>query len=125
MTSPSKLPAFAQGVPPPSLPISSGSRSTSSYLPGSQKEDSIASSQSIKGKNRNQVMATTMDSFWQNSRPSYSPTCMANDEKLKLLQETIGITKSLESSNSSKEDMDKLRIEFEVERSKKMDETES
>ncbi|KAK0575553.1 hypothetical protein LWI29_002621 [Acer saccharum] len=53
MTSPSKLPTSAQDVPPPSLPISSGSRSTSSYLPGSQKEDSAVSSQSIKGNKRN------------------------------------------------------------------------
>ena len=66
-----------------------------------------------------------MDCIWQNSRPSYSPTCMANDEKIKLLQGTVGIIKPLESPNSSKEDMDKLRIEFEVERSKKMDEMES
>ncbi|KAK0607905.1 hypothetical protein LWI29_022407 [Acer saccharum] len=53
MTSSSKLPASAHGVPPPSLPNSSGSRSASSYLPGSQKEDLAASSQSIKKKKRN------------------------------------------------------------------------
>ncbi|KAK0592432.1 hypothetical protein LWI29_018967 [Acer saccharum] len=53
MASPSKLPASTQDVPPPSMPASSGSHSTSSYLPGSQKEDSVASSQSIKGKKRN------------------------------------------------------------------------
>ncbi|KAK0584552.1 hypothetical protein LWI29_015053 [Acer saccharum] len=55
MTSPSKLPASAQGVHPPSLLISSGSRSASTYLPGSQKEDSALSSQSIKGKKRNRA----------------------------------------------------------------------
>ncbi|KAK0587598.1 hypothetical protein LWI29_025561 [Acer saccharum] len=56
MTSSSKLPASAQGVPPPSLPTSSGSRSASSYLPGSQKEDSAVSSQSIKKKKRNRAI---------------------------------------------------------------------
>ena len=66
-----------------------------------------------------------MDSYWQNSGPIYSPTCLANDEKIKLLQESVGITKPLESSHSSKEDMVKLRMEFEVERSKMLDETES
>ncbi|KAK0579658.1 hypothetical protein LWI29_029437 [Acer saccharum] len=55
MTYPSKLPASAQGVPPPSLPTSSGSRSAFSYLSGSQKEDSAASSQSIKKKKRNRA----------------------------------------------------------------------
>ncbi|KAK0607367.1 hypothetical protein LWI29_013932 [Acer saccharum] len=53
MTSSSKLPAFAHGVPPPSLPTFSGSRFASSYLPGSQKEHSAASSQSVKKKKRN------------------------------------------------------------------------
>ena len=66
-----------------------------------------------------------MDSFWQNSGPIYSPTCLVNDEKIKLVQESVVITKPLESSHSSKEDMVKLRMEFEVERSKMLDETES
>ncbi|KAK1550585.1 hypothetical protein Q3G72_021577 [Acer saccharum] len=53
MASPSKLHASTQDVPPPSMPASSGSLSASLYLPGSQKEDSAASSQSINGKKRN------------------------------------------------------------------------
>ncbi|KAK0571096.1 hypothetical protein LWI29_010934 [Acer saccharum] len=53
MASPSKLPTSTKDIPPPPMPASSGSPSTSSYLPGSQKEDSAASSQLIKGKKRN------------------------------------------------------------------------
>ncbi|KAK0572773.1 hypothetical protein LWI29_037029 [Acer saccharum] len=58
MASPSKLPASTQDVPPPSMPASSGSLFASSYLPGSQKEDSAASSQSINGKKRNRAKGT-------------------------------------------------------------------
>ncbi|KAK0585960.1 hypothetical protein LWI29_036977 [Acer saccharum] len=69
MTSSSKLPASTHGVPPPSLPTSSGSRSASSYLPGSQKEDSAASSQSIKKKKRNREFSGS-----PNSHPEREPT---------------------------------------------------
>ncbi|KAK0591052.1 hypothetical protein LWI29_034950 [Acer saccharum] len=71
MASPLKLPASAQDAPQFSLPASSGSRSVSLYLPGSQKADSTVSSQSIKGKKRNRgdgdvigVMATSPEMLW-------------------------------------------------------------